>query len=214
MRLLDQLFAQSAAVDTTAVRDTIAAIASQPAYRRSPTDTLADQLWRALVDAFDRLTQTITGSVTSRRITLIVIGSMLLMVIVRAFINDRATRSLTRRRAPHARQMYGDAWAEAQRLAAAGQYTDAAHALCAAVLQACAARGEVRLHPSKTTGDYARELRRRGATAHTPFQGFRKRYDRLVYGELQCSATDYAALLSDATPIMGAQRQAEGRQAA
>lgn len=101
-----------------------------------------------------------------------------------------------------------DAWREAERLAAAGDHTAAAHALCEALLLSCAARGELRLHPSKTTGDYARELRRRPAPSAPGFQRFRARYDRVLYDLQRCSPEDYDALLSEARPII-----AEGRAA-
>ncbi len=183
-------------------------IAAKSEYSRTVAETLLDQLWRTFQAFVDRLLQTVVGTPTSRRISLAVIGAVALLLLVRAFLDDRETRALTRRRQSIARTLQGDAWPAAQRFAALGQYTDAAHALCVAVLDACAARGELRLHPSKTTGDYARELRRGNAPAHTPFQGFRRRYDRLVYGKAECTADDYHALLTDASPMLGLSRAA------
>ncbi len=118
---------------------------------------------------------------------------------------------LTARRAAHAGERLSrrrgaertlDPWRDAQDLAAAGEFTEAAHALYRALLLRLSARGVVRLHPSKTAGDYARELRRRNVADQAPFQAFRVRYDRLIYGAGSCGADDYAALLHEARPIM------------
>lgn len=195
-------------VDVRAVHETVADIAGQAAYRRSATDTLAARLWQLLDDTFDQIVQTLTGTPTSRRITLAVLGGILVVLVLRLLLNERHARALARRRSPVARQQLGDAWDAAQRLAADGNFTEAAHALCAAVLQDYARRGEVRLHPSKTTGDYARELRRRSSPTHGPFQRFRRRYDALVYGEDALTAVDYAALLHDASPLLGVRHAA------
>lgn len=195
-------------VDVRAVHETVADIAGQAAYRRSATDTLAARLWQLLVDTFDQILQTLTGTPTSRRITLAVLGVVVALLLLRLLLNERHARALARRRSPVARQQLGNAWDAAQRLAADGNFTEAAHALCAAVLQDFARRGEVRLHPSKTTGDYARELRRRSSPTHGPFQRFRRRYDALVYGEDALTAVDYAALLHDASPLLGVRHAA------
>jgi riboflavin biosynthesis pyrimidine reductase len=60
----------------------------------------------------------------------------------------------------------------------------------------------VRLHASKTAGDYARELARRGSPARSAFQQFRRRYDAVIFGAGTCDADEYAALLRDAAPIL------------
>jgi hypothetical protein len=82
----------------------------------------------------------------------------------------------------------------------------AAHYLCIASLAASARRGEVTLHPAKTTGDYARELRRRGAPSERAFQAFRARYDRVVYDLQHCSAEEYARLIEAARPLLARER--------
>ena len=60
-----------------------------------------------------------------------------------------------------------DAWSAAQSLAARGDYTAAAHALYAALLDAGARQEQIKLHPSKTAGDYVREVRT-DLIAHLP----------------------------------------------
>lgn len=87
--------------------------------------------------------------------------------------------------APWRRRAHGDdvdAWALAQRLAAEGQYTEAAHALYTALLARVAARVSLRLHPSKTAGDYARDLRGTAPSLFGPFREFARSYEVAIYG--------------------------------
>jgi hypothetical protein len=97
--------------------------------------------------------------------------------------------------------VFTDSWREAEALAKSGQFTEAAHSLYRATLNVLSANGLVRLHESKTSGDYARELRRRGAPAHTAFRRFGARYDRIMYGTGVCDAASYDALLEDARAV-------------
>jgi hypothetical protein len=87
-----------------------------------------------------------------------------------------------------------DAWAAAQELAAAGDYTGAAHALYIALLGDRARRELLRLHPSKTVGDYLRELRRRPAAPIDVMRDFARTYELVAYGLRPCDADRYARL--------------------
>jgi hypothetical protein len=191
------------------VHDTVAAIVSQAAYQRSLTQTLMSRLYRwigRLINAFFDLFR---GSGTGRTVTYILLGILIALVIARFIVAARAAREDRIRagvRGPRAR--VSDPWGDAERLAAAAQYTEAAHALFAALLAGFAARGEVRLHASKTSGDYARELRRRGSPAERGFQLFRVRYDRIIYGLGECGTEDYSALLRDARQLLVRERAA------
>lgn len=98
----------------------------------------------------------------------------------------------------------GDPWAQAQALAAAGDYTAAAHALYATLLEHAARRQQVRLHPSKTLGDYARELRARRSRLASGFRDFAADYESVIYGEQQCDADRYGRLFALATPMLRA----------
>lgn len=132
------------------------------------------------------------------------VGLALALVLLLALRLAFARRAAAGWQAEHATDpsRRTDAWREAERLAAIGDFTAAAHALCAALLASCAARGELRLHPSKTTGDYARELRRRPAPSAAGFQRFRARYDRVIFDLQRCTPEEYAALLAEAQPII------------
>ena len=89
----------------------------------------------------------------------------------------------------------GDPWALAQRLAAEGRYTEAAHALYGALLARVAARVTLRLHPSKTAGDYARELRRAAPSIYGPFREFARSYEVVIYGIRECDRPRFDGLI-------------------
>ena len=143
------------------------------------------------------------GSSTGRLVTTVIVAIIVIAIIVHIIISTMAAKhdGISADSAP-ARSRTIDSWREAQRLAAAGNYTEASHALLAALLWTFAQRGEVRLHSSKTAGDYARELTRRDSPARSAFQQFRHRYDAVIFGVGVCSADEYSALLRDAEPML------------
>jgi len=98
----------------------------------------------------------------------------------------------------------GDAWSAAQQLAARGDYTAAAHALYAALLDAGARQDQLKLHPSKTAGDYVREARRRASPIFPSFRDFARAYEIVIYGIGECDRERYERLLSIARPIVTA----------
>ena len=89
----------------------------------------------------------------------------------------------------------GDPWALARRLAASGAYTDAAHALYEALLDRVSARVPLRLDPSKTAGDYARDLRRAAPTVFGPFREFARGYEVVIYRLGSCDQPRFQSLL-------------------
>ena len=186
-----------------AVRDTIAAITRGKDYQRALTESLWDRFTRWLWENVMELISAAGSSNVTRTITIVAIAVIVLLVVARIAIGVSAERAL-RRTGAAARPNIGGAalLADAEALAARGEYTAAAHALFAGMIAACAARGEVRLHASKTTGDYARELRRRDAGTLRAFQLFRARYDRVIYGDMVCSAADYGALAQEARSVI------------
>jgi len=70
---------------------------------------------------------------------------------------------------------------EARRAAAAGRWREAAMALYQALLLRLDARGAVRFDPSKTPGDYRREVRRHPELA-TPFNAFLRGFEPVAFG--------------------------------
>ena len=187
----------------SAVHDTVAAIAKQAAYDRSLGESAWQDFWDAVARLFNRIADFFRGSAAGRHVTLVVVALIVAALLVHFIVAALAARKdQGSAAAAPAGERPGDAWREAERLAAAGRFTDAAHALLAALLAGFARRGEVRLHASKTAGDYARELARRGSPARGQFQQFRRRYDAAIFGTGACDAGEYAALLRDAMPIL------------
>jgi hypothetical protein len=159
--------------------------------------------------AFNAIFRFFRGSAAGRHITLLVAGLIVAAVIVHFILAARAARDTRAAAAARpARDRNADAWRDAERFAAAGLFTEASHALLEALLSGFAQKGEVRLHASKTAGDYARELARRGSPARAAFQQFRRRYDAVIFGTGACDAAGYAALLRDAEPILSRSRAA------
>lgn len=186
-----------------AVHDTVAAIARQAAYERTIGQSALQRIWSAIGRALNALFQFFRGSETGRHVTVALVVLIVAAIAIHFILATLAARNdVVAADANPARVRAADAWRDAERLAAAGQFTDASHALLAALLSAFAQRGEVRLHASKTAGDYARELARRGSPARSAFQQFRRRYDAVIFGVGTCTADEYAALLRDAAPIL------------
>jgi hypothetical protein len=178
----------------TAVHDTIAAIARGIEYRRSIRQSLFDRAFVWLAQALERLINYIRHLPSSRTIGLTILGLIVAAIIARLVISslarDEAGPRARRGRAVGADE---DPFLAAERFAADGRFDDAAHALYHGVLLSVARSDRVRLDPSKTSGDYARELRVRGSASSQPFRAFSRRFDIAVFGHGVCDA----ALIDD-----------------
>ena len=167
-----------------AIHDTVAAIVKQPAYRRGLGTTVLDRVLGWIGDWYERLVVALGTVPHGRVVATIAAATVALLIVARiayaARLRGRRVLCLAWGRAR--RVTAADPWREAEALAAAGQFTEAAHALYRATVSILASQGLVRRHEAKTSGDYARELRRRGASAYTPFREFGRRYDRIIYG--------------------------------
>ena len=205
----DALAAADGGWPAAAVRDTVAAIVEGQEYQRTLTASVFEQLAALLGRGLRRVLELLPSIGIGERVLVLAAVALAVLVIARIVLRARAQREHW---AGGGREGRGvrrtDPWAEAERLAAEGAYLEAAHQLCAALLVASARRGEVTLHPSKTTGDYAREMRRRRAPSEADFQRFRARYDRVVYDAQRCDAGDWRALLDDARPLLARERAA------
>jgi hypothetical protein len=196
-----------------AIHDTVASIVRQSPYRRDVQHTLFDRLVQWIFELLDRLFSSVRGLPHGREIALIA-AAVLIVLIAGRVLYARRLRAHGFEEIADARiegSTAGDPWREAERLASAGQFTEAAHALYRSIIAVLATRGLVRPHASKTSGDYARELRRRNAPAEASFRRFGSRYDRIIYGTGVCDETNYGALLTDARAVFGA---AESERAA
>jgi hypothetical protein len=192
-----------------AVHDTVGALLRDAGYHRSFWSSLAG---RALLE-FGRFVIWVMGAVQNvpggRTTVLTVIALIVVLLVGRLLIaNEWGDDALFRRKSSALGALRIDPWGESERLAAAGDYMGAAHALYQAVLRRIAGSERVRVHASKTSGDYVRDLRRRGSPLATPFQRFGRRFDRVIFGKGVCTAEDYAALRADALAIPSAQAAA------
>ena len=178
----------------SAVHDTVAAIARGSVYRRSIRQSLLDRAFLWLADTIERIATFVRTLPSSRAIGLTILGIIVAAIVLRLVIAALARDETgTRARRRHGAGAGEDPFVEADRLAAAGRFEDAAHALYHGVLLALARTERLRLDPSKTSGDYARELRARGSASYPPFRAFSRRFDVAVFGHGGCDA----ALIDD-----------------
>src|SRR4051812_21148643 len=183
-----------------AVHDTVQAIVSGPAFKRSVQSSILERLLRWVGEWLSRLRSPIRGSTSPRAIALGLTALLVLLVIARLVLAARArdVEAHARRRKAGVSE---DPWRAFERLRAAGRHEDAAHALYRGVLASMARRERVRLDPSKTSGDYARELRAHGSPLHSSFRSFSRRFDIAVYGYGGCDDASLDELLRLAEPF-------------
>ena len=190
----------------TAVRDSFAVVFEQPAYDRSLRETLWSRLLAWFGEWFERLREAMSASPaaywTARAllvlVALAVVGRLAYVLWSRFAGGEHARLGRMRAAAGGA-----DPWASAQREAAAGRYTEAAHLLYQAILVVLAGRERLRLHPSKTVGDYARELRARSSSAFPGYREFARAYETVVYGLQHCDRERWERLQALAVAITG-----------
>ena len=181
---------------TRAIHDTVDVIARQPAYAVPLRRSLLGRLFGWLLERFADLIQLFRGS-RDLRIAAIVAAALILVAIIGRIVVARQIDTVRRRGAFAADFGKGerrDFWKLARELAAKGDHVAASHALYAAVIDSLARTGAITFHSSKTSGDYARELFRRGAANATEFRAFARYFDRVVYGAGTVAADDYARL--------------------
>jgi hypothetical protein len=192
--------------DAAAVRDTVAAVFRAAEFERGRPPSLVARLVAWVVDAIREWRLAAPESPLLYRLALGTALALALAVVARAAWLAWARRTVEgpRRRATRrAGRAAADPWLEAQALAAGGDYTAAAHHLHAAILDAAAGRGLVRPHPSKTIGDYLRELRARAAQAIVaPYRDFARAYEVVVFGDAACDRERYERLRALAAAIV------------
>jgi hypothetical protein len=185
-----------------AIHDTVVAIVTGRGYARGVGESLlgkAFELFGRMLVAIARAVERIPHAREIAYAILIAIG---IVIVVQLIIAHRLRDDQARVRFGGPGGRHVDAWAAAQRLAAEGRFTEAAHALYRAVLERLSASDGVRLHPSKTSGDYVRELRRRGSRSAILFRTFSRRFDAVIFGTGVCEADDFAALMREAEPMI------------
>ena len=192
------------------IRDTAARVFSAPEYNQSsPFAGIFEWIDKQLARFFAALARVLpsrTESPVLFWITVTVLIAALLGAVLSWAWRWRRSRIARAAADPHgdahAPMTYSDPWRAAQRLAAEGAFTDAAHALYQALLQGIARTGALRLHPSKTAGDYVRELRNASSTFFDRFRAFARSYDMVVYGLGACDRERYERLQRLAAEIL------------
>lgn len=190
------------------VRDTVRAIVDGIGYRRAMHTSLLERAWLWVVEQVDRLFGAAGDFPHGRTIGLIAVGLIVLLIIGRiAWASRLGVDELDAAR-ERAGRLRAPSLADADQLASAGDYLEAAHVAYRAVLETLARRDGVRLHRSKTSGDYYRELRRRGSSAAHSFRQFARRHDHVVYGIGACDADAWSALRAHAQLVLRLERAA------
>ena len=196
-------------VSETAIRDTMAAVFRQRAFAERQPSWIArkiNEFFQWLADLLHQFGGTRSSNPVVFWTVIAIIGAVAVAIIARlALVSYRRRRQGidARPEAPGtAGFAHGDPWTMSQQHAARGDFTSAAHSLYLALLHAIARRGLVRLHPSKTVGDYVRELRARSATVFTRFRDFARAYETVVYGTGVCDQERYETLQRLAMPIV------------
>jgi len=175
--------------------------------------SLKDRFWLWFADKWSAFWEWFFGVVRAARaadpIAILVLALVALAVGAMVWQLVSSWRGRARGGAPGrpwtpAEVQRGDPWAAAQQLAAEGDYTAAAHALYGALLDAAARGQQVRRHPSKTVGDYARELRARRSRLFGDFRKFAGDYEVVIYNDQRCDRERYERLFRLAVPMLSA----------
>ncbi len=192
-----------------AVHDTVRAVLRTEPYRRSFSQSVFERVMRWVGQALQRLYRHFEGSGSARTVAIGLAILIVLAVATRLVLAARDERSgspgqARARRSPGA----DDPWRLADELASGARFAEAAHALYRGVLASLAERERLRLDASKTSGDYARELRRRGSASLAPFRAFCRRFDAAAYGHDVCDARLIDELRALAEPFAPRSRAA------
>lgn len=194
-------------VSDAAVRDTLTAVFTSPEFTGIARETVLSRILYWIGNFFRELARLTGGSRLLYYAVLIATAGLIIAIIARAIYVAKARGAFARGRGGRlggtSARDADDPWSMAQRLAAEGDYTGAAHALYGAILLSASQSGLVRLHQAKTIGDYVREMRSRAsATLLQPFREFARAYEYIVYGVGECDRTRYERLHGLATRIL------------
>jgi len=195
---------------TSAIHDTVAAIARQPEYATPLRRSLLGRAFGYLLEKLGDLLALFRGSRDFRIVAIAAVALIVLAIAGRIIVARQLDVANKRAglRSGIGRGEKRDHWVRSRELAANGDYAGASHALYAAVIDTLVRSGAIKFHASKTSGDYARELRRRGSPAVQDFRAFARHFDRAVYGTAEVDADDYARLTEMAQQLSSARTAA------
>lgn len=182
-------------LDPVAVRDTIAAVFTHPGYDQSLRQSIGDRILEWIFRMVATILDALRGSADIR--WLVIGGAALIVAIVLARAAFVAAASARGRPVRTGARRGGtvNPWGTAAAAAAGERYTEAVHLLYAAVLDSLASHHRVVLHPSRTAGEYQREVRIRAPGALPGFTAFIRAYERAIWAARECSRADYDRLL-------------------
>ncbi len=190
------------------IHDTVAAIARQPAYVTPIRQSILERIFEPVLRWIRDVVARINGLPGARYI--FIAGVILVLVLVAAQIVIGQRMEQRRRVGAGLRAIDGerrDYWAMAAEFDAAGNHVAACHAVYVGVLDALARTGAIKFHASKTSGDYARDLRQRQSPVAGEFASFARQFDRSVYSWNAPTHDDYT-LLSRAAEVIVPRRAA------
>lgn len=193
-------------VSDAAVRDTLSAVFASPEFTGVARETVLSRILYWIGEFIRDLARLTGGSQLLYYAVLITAIALVAAIVARVIFLARARGGFAAhggRFAASGPLAADDPWSVAQRLAAEGDYTGAAHALYGAILVTVSRSGLVRLHDAKTIGDYVREMRTRAsATLLQPFREFARAYEYVVYGVGECDRPRYERLHGLASRIV------------
>jgi hypothetical protein len=91
------------------------------------------------------------------------------------------------------RQNVAALWRQSDELARKGRFLEAVRTLYLAVLALLHQAALIRYERTRTNGEYADQLRRKGTPTHRPFLGLTGLFELKWYGQRSCQAADYQA---------------------
>ncbi|MEO7771084.1 MAG: DUF4129 domain-containing protein [Gemmatimonadaceae bacterium] len=167
-----------------------------------------DSIIMWLNEWFERIMRHVGSAPSLRDIALVFTAGLVLFAIVRVGIAAREGESDARRPMRRSALAQDDPWLAADALVRDGRFEEAAHALYRGVILTISRVERIRLDPARTSGDYARELRRRSASSLAPFREFTRRFDAAVYGHEGCSEATLRELAALSLPFRPVARAA------
>ena len=185
------------------IHDTVAAITRQAAYATPVRQSILGRILGTLFRWIRNLLEQINAWPDARFLLIGVVALLIVLIAGRIVI---AQRMEARRLAVAGLRSIGgerrDYWALGADLDAAGNHVGACHAIYVGVLDALSRAGAVRFHASKTSGDYAHDLRQRQSPIANEFAAFARLFDRSVYSWSAPTHDDYVRLARVAEGIV------------
>lgn len=202
--------------DSAAVHRAVEAVYRRPEYNPNPPRSMWEPLLEPLRNGWEWLVGHL-GIANGLRFTAPIVFVIIVAVLALAALGilvylvagavsttrpDRPGAGAAGRAAPGRPRTLDDWDEEARRLAAEGRLREAAVALYHALLLRLEQRGALRYDPSKTPGDYRREVRGQADAAGT-LTGFLRRFEPVAFGGRAVDALAYEELRRAARPEGG-----------